>query len=136
MNLSVGSEVSIKKIFTQEEVLEYAKTSGDANPVHFDKEYAKMTPFGKPIVHGLLVASLFGGLLGSKLPGKGTIHLGQTLKFIKPVYVNEEVIAKIEIISIRSDKPIITFDVTCTKEDGEVAITGEAVVVYKGEYFK
>jgi len=95
-----------------------------------------MTPFNKPIVPGLMVASLFGGLLGSKLPGKGTIHLGQTLQFLKPVYMNEEVEATIKIVSIRSDKPVITFQATCIKENGEIAITGEAVVIYKGEYFK
>jgi len=136
MNISIGTEVSVKKAFTQEEVNSYTRTSGDSNPIHYDPEYAKKTPFNKPIVPGLQVASLFGGLLGSKLPGKGTIHIGQTLQFLKPVYMNEEVEATIKIISIRSDKPVITFQVTCSKENGEIAITGEAVVIYKREYFK
>jgi len=136
MNLSVGNHESTKKVFTQEEVNLYTKTSGDSNPIHYDLEYAKMTPFNKPIVPGLQVASLFGGLLGSKLPGKGTIHLAQTLQFLKPVYINEEVKATIKIVSIRSDKPVITFEVTCVKDNGEIALTGESVVIYKGEYFK
>lgn len=136
MDIFLGNKASFKKTFTQEEVSSYTKTSGDSNPIHFDLEYAKMTPFNKPIVPGLQVASLFGGLLGSKLPGKGTIHLGQTLQFSKPVYINEEVEATIKVVSMRSDKPVITFDVTCVKDNGEIAITGEAVVIYKGEYFK
>jgi acyl dehydratase len=136
MNLKIGDTVSIKKSFSQEEVLAYAKSSHDTNPVHFNVEYAAKTIFKKPIVQGLFVSSLFGGLLGSKLPGKGTIHLGQTLQFLKPVYVNEEVEASIRIISIRSDKPVITFKATCIKENGEIAITGEAVVIYRGENFK
>jgi len=136
MDLKIGDTVSIKKLFSQEEVLAYAKSSGDTNPVHFNVEYTARTTFKKPIVQGLFVASLFGGLLGSKLPGKGTIHLGQTLQFLKPVYVNEEVEAIIRIISIRSDKPVITFQATCIKENGEIAITGEAVVIYRGKNFK
>ncbi len=135
MEISIGDQVSIKKAFSQDEVMIYAKLSQDANPVHFDIDYASQTPFIKPIVHGLLVASLFGGLLGSELPGKGTIHLGQSLKFMKPVYVNELVEATIKVISIRKDKPIITFETKCMKENGEVAIIGEAVVMYKGPNF-
>ena len=136
MDLKIGDTVSIKKLFSQEEVLAYAKSFHDTNPVHFNFEYAAKTIFKKPIVQGLFVSSLFGGLLGSKLPGKGTIHLGQTLQFLKPVYVNEEVEAIIRIISIRSDKPVITFQATCIKENGEIAITGEAVVIYRGKNFK
>jgi len=136
MDLKIGDAVSVKKIFSQEEVLAYARSSGDTNPVHFDIEYAAKTTFKDPIVQGLFVASLFGGLLGSKLPGKGTIHLGQTLQFLKPIYVNEEIEATIRIISIRSDKPVITFQATCIKENGDIAITGEAVVIYRGENFK
>ena len=132
----IGQKANTIKAFTQEEVIEYAKISGDTNPIHFDEEHAKLTKFGKPIVPGLLVASLFGGLLGSKLPGNGTIHIAQTLSFKKPVFINENVNAVIEILSIREDKPIITFKVNCIKENGDIAITGESVVMYNGEFFK
>lgn len=131
----LGEKSSFTKTFNQEEVIAYAKSSMDENPVHFDKEYARKTYFKKPIVHGLFVASLFGGLLGSRLPGKGTIHLGQDLKFIQPVFVGEKVTASIEIIHIREDKPIITFRCILVKEDTSVAIEGNAVVIYKGELF-
>lgn len=134
--INIGDNVSIKKKFTADEVQEYASISKDTNPVHFDQKYASETFFKKPIVHGLLVSSLFGGLLGSKLPGKGTIHIGQNLKFIKPVYIEEEVIAEIKIINIRQDKPIITLSTKCYKENKELAIDGEAIVYYKGNYFK
>ncbi|MCK9612726.1 MAG: MaoC family dehydratase [Bacteroidales bacterium] len=131
-----GDKAAIEKIFSQEEVIAYAKSSNDNNPVHFDPDYAEKTPFAKPIVHGMLAASLFGGLLGSDLPGKGTIHLGQELKFIKPVMVGEKVLATIEVTHIREDKPVFTFDCILTKEDGSVAIQGTAVVIFRGEVFK
>ena len=135
IKLSIGDIAEIEKFFSEEEVILYAKISNDSNPIHFDINYASQTSFKKPIVHGLLVASLFGGLLGTHLPGKGTIHLGQDLKFLAPVYVGEKVKAIIKIINIRKDKPIITFSSNCIKENGETAITGKSVVYYKGPFF-
>lgn len=127
-NIQIGDKASIKKVFNEKEILQYAKLSEDTNPIHLDTEYAKKTIFKSRIVYGMLVGSLFGGLLGSKLPGRGTIHLGQTLNFKKPVYVGEEVTAIIEVIKIRSDKPIITFRTLCLKNNNEIAIEGTAIV--------
>ena len=134
--LVLGQKATVKKIFTHEEVKAFANSSQDANPIHLDKEYAAKTFFKKPIVHGMFVASLFGGMLGSELPGNGTIYLGQNLKFIKPNYVGEELTAIIEIINIRGDKPIYTFSTKCYNSKGELTIDGEAVIMYKGEFFK
>lgn len=134
--INIGDIVRVKKIFTADEVKNYGLSSIDTNPIHSDYAYASKTFFKNPIVQGLFVSSLFGGLLGSKLPGKGTIHMGQNLKFIKPVYIGEEVTAEIKIVKIREDKPIITFSTKCYKENKELAIDGEAVVYYKGEFFK
>ena len=128
--IKIGNKVSIKKYFTERDVFEYLKLSGDSNPIHYDKEYAQKTPFKFCIVPGILVGSLFGGLLGSQLPGRGTIHLGQTLNFKNPVYINEEITAIIEVIKTRDDKPIITFKTVCFKNNGEIAVEGEAVVKY------
>ena len=130
--INIGDKASIKKIFTIEEVKNYALSSIDTNPIHFDPEYAAETYFKKPIVQGLLVSSLFGGLLGSELPGKGTIHMGQNLKFIKPVYIGEEIMVEIEVVSIREDKPIISLSTKCYKENkksdcSEFEITPDAV---------
>ena len=130
--LKLGDRVSIIKKFDKENVQEYLKLSGDSNPIHYDEEYAKSTAFKHCIVPGILVGSLFGGLLGSSLPGKGTVHLGQTMSFKKPVFVDEEIKATIEIINIRKDKPIITFKTNCYKTNGDIAIAGEAVVKFVG----
>jgi len=130
--LKIGDKVSNIKKFSKENVLSYLEISGDTNPIHYDDEYANNTSFKACIVPGIMVGSLFGGLLGSKLPGKGTIHLGQTMSFKSPVFINEEIKATIEIIKIREDKPIITFKTICYKNNNEIAIEGEAVVKYEG----
>ncbi len=126
--MKIGDKVTIEKAFNQADILLYTKFSEDTNPIHFDKDYSKKTIFGNNIVPGLLVASLFGGLLGSKLPGEGTIYLGQNLKFRNPVYINEKIKAEIEIIHIRKDKPIITFRTICYKKNNKIVIEGEAIV--------
>jgi len=126
--IKVGMKAEIRRKFTIDEVRLYAKLSRDTNPIHLDDTYAARTIFGKRIVHGVLVASQFGGIFGSTLPGKGAIHLGQTLRFSKPIFVDEEVKILVEVIKVRTDKPVITLRTVVEKENGEIAIEGEAVV--------
>ena len=131
----VGDKATLKKAFTESEVESFVKISLDDNPIHLDREYAKTTAFGQPIVHGILVASLLSGLMGGKFPGHGSVYLGQSLNFKAPVYIDEEVEASVEVIKIREDKPIITLKTLCMKSDGTIAIEGEAVLKYQGLQF-
>jgi enoyl-CoA hydratase len=130
--ITVGQSASVSKRFSEEEVNNFAALSLDFNPVHLDPAFAKTTVFGQQIVHGMLAASLFSGLLGKHLPGEGTIYLGQNLKFKKPIFIDQEVTATVEVIEVREDKPIITLSATCTNDAGQVVISGEAVVMYEG----
>mgnify|MGYP006091790809 CR=1 FL=1 len=136
MKLSIGNKASLEKIFSENEVKLFGKISNDTNPIHIDKDYASQTIFKKPIVHGMLAASLFGGLLGSKLPGKGTIYLNQNIKFLKPNFVGEKVIVTIEIIKIIKEKSIYIFSTKCFNSSNDLTIEGEATIMYKGEFFK
>ena len=126
--LKVGDKASISKTFTEEDVFRFAEISTDRNPLHLDKDFGKASIFGKRIVHGMLAASLFSGLIGMKLPGEGSIYLGQNLKFKAPVAIGEKVTASVEIIKIRADKPIVTLRTVCIDSGGTVVIEGEAVV--------
>ena len=74
--------------FSQEEVNRFAEVTGDKNPVHTDAEYAAKTMFKRPIMHGMLSASLFSKVFGTLFPGEGTIYLKQSLNFLKPMYVD------------------------------------------------
>jgi 3-hydroxybutyryl-CoA dehydratase/enoyl-CoA hydratase len=126
--LKVGDKASRSKMFTDDDVKRFAEVSTDKNPIHLDAEYAKNTIFKQRIVHGMLVGSLFSGILGCDLPGEGTIYLGQTLSFKAPVPLNEQVTATVEVLSIREDKPIAIFKTTCVDSQGKVVIEGEATV--------
>ena len=118
----------IIKRFVDEDILTFSELSNDKNPIHLDSNFASKTNFGRKIVHGMLIASLFSGLLGEKLPGKGTIYLGQTITFIKPVFINEEVTASVEIKYIRKDKPIYTLKTICETKLNGIVVDGEAIV--------
>ena len=126
--LKIGDSASIIKRFVEEDILIFSELSQDKNPIHLDSNFASKTNFGRKIVHGMLIASLFSGLLGEKLPGKGTIYLGQTITFIKPVFINEEVTASVEIQYIRKDKPIYTLKTICETKLNGIVVDGEAIV--------
>ncbi|UCH44771.1 MAG: MaoC family dehydratase [Nitrospiraceae bacterium] len=127
-NLKVGNRASLSKAFTEEDVLQFANISADTNPIHLDKNFAADSVFGQRVVHGMLIASLFSALVGVKLPGEGTIYLGQSLNFKAPVFIDEQVTASVEIVKIREDKPIVTLRTLCINSEGRTVVDGEAVV--------
>ena len=126
----LGQQADIKRSFSEQDVNDFARLSGDFNPIHVDPEFAKTTIFGQRIVHGVLVSSLFSNLLAEKVPGKGSIYLGQNFKFKKPVFFDQVITAKVEVINVREDKPIVTLLTICTNEQGEELISGEAVLMF------
>jgi 3-hydroxybutyryl-CoA dehydratase len=127
-NLKIGQFVQSKRTFTSKDVETFSLLSNDINPIHIDKKYASDTIFGDRIVHGIFVSSIFSALIANELPGPGSIYLSQDLKFHLPIYHNEEVLAKVKIIKIRSEKSIITLDTTITNKHNKVAVSGTAVV--------
>ena len=128
--LEVGMRASLSKVFSDEEVRTFAALSGDANAIHLDDQAAAESPFGRRVVHGMLVSSLFSAVLGQELPGAGTVYLAQNLKFRQPVFLDEEVKAEVEVLTVRTDKPIATIRTVCRNAGGDVVIEGEAVVLF------
>ncbi len=126
--LKVGDRASLSRAFTEEDVNQFANLSADTNPIHLDQSFAEESVFGQRIVHGMLIASLFSALVGVKLPGKGSIYLGQSLRFKGPVLIGEQVTASVEIVKIRADKPIVTLRTLCINTEGLIVVEGEAVV--------
>ncbi len=128
-DIKIGDKAKVVKAFTKEDVQSFAELSTDKNPVHLDEEYAKNTIFKRNIVHGILVSSLISSVLGTKLPGEGSIYMSQELKFLKPVYIGDECTAEVEVLSKRDDKQILVLKTTVTTNNSETeVITGEAVL--------
>ena len=126
--LYVGQSASISRRFTTKEVELFSDLCMDKNPVHLDEEYAKNSIFGNRIVYGYLTASLFSGIIGSILPGAGSIYLNQNMNFRKPVYHNELITTTCTITHIREDKPIVTLETICRNEKNEIVIDGTALI--------
>lgn len=130
--LKIGQKASVQKTFTAADVTAFAGISLDVNPIHMSDKYAESTIFGKRIVHGILTSGLISAVLANKLPGPGTIYLGQELKFTAPVYLGDDITATVEIVEIREDRKIIKLDTTCVNQDGKKVITGLATVKFDG----
>jgi acyl dehydratase len=129
MTFKVGDSAEITKTIEQADIDAFASVSGDHNPVHVDEEFAKTTRFGRRIAHGMLTASLISSVLANKLPGEGSVYLGQTLQFVAPVFPGDEVTARVTVKDIREDKPILKLETICVNQRDEIVIRGEATVL-------
>ena len=125
----VGASASSKHVVTAADVEAFALLTGDSNPIHLDDEYAAGTRFGRRIAHGMLGAGYVSALLGTRLPGPGSIYLNQTLRFTAPVFVGDSITATVTIEEIRSDKPIVTVRTECANQEGVLVLTGEATLL-------
>jgi 3-hydroxybutyryl-CoA dehydratase len=129
--LPLGRAASMSRTVTEDDVVLFAGLTGDVNPVHLDEAIARKTRFEGRIAHGMLSAGLVSAVLGSKLPGPGTIYLGQTLKFRAPVRIGDTVTATCTITSAREDKPVYTLSTVVVNQDGATVLDGEATVLHE-----
>ncbi|MCY2686956.1 MaoC family dehydratase [Salinimicrobium sp. TH3] len=130
MDLKIGDKASLTKEFSEQDVKDFSVLSGDQNPIHFDEEYAKKSRFGRRIVQGPMVVSLIGGILGSQLPGPGTIYLSQETFFKKPVFLDQKLTAWVEVVNVRKDKPVVTLKSWVENDEGEVVVDGTSVILF------
>lgn len=130
MKLKIGDTATRSKTITDVDIRAFADVSGDHNPIHIDDEFASQTMFGKRIAHGMLSASLISAVLANDLPGHGSIYLGQTLKFVAPVLIGDEITARVTVTYVREGKPIAKLETVCTNQRKEIVIEGEATVHY------
>jgi 3-hydroxybutyryl-CoA dehydratase len=115
---------------TSHMVSEFAKLTGDDNPIHLDDEIAEMSIFGRRIAHGLLSASLFSMVLGSHFPGPGTIILSMDIKFKAPVYVDEQVRLLFKIKETTPERKRLIIETICEDMDGQRQIEGKVMVLF------
>lgn len=127
--LKIGDKDYVMKTITEADVYLYAGITGDFNPAHINQVEAEKSMFKGRIAHGMLTAGLISAVLGTKLPGPGTIYLGQELKFTKPVRFGDTIKAEAEVIEIVSEKNRLKLKTTCTNQNGEVVLDGVATVL-------
>ena len=126
--IAVGDSASLSRTVTQQDIELFAIISGDVNLAHMDQAYADADMFHKIIAQGMLEAGLISAVLGTKLPGPGTIYLGQDLRFLHPVSIGDRITATLTVTEKHPEKRDLVLDCRCTNQDGELVISGTAYV--------
>lgn len=122
--LKIGMKGSVTKKITQEDVDNFIKICNDINPIHVDEKFTSNTPLKTKIVHGILVSSLISTVVGTKVPGPGSVWLDQNLRFLIPVRINDTVTAISEILTKIEERQQVIVRTTCINQRGEVVIEG------------
>jgi len=127
-DLSVGMAAVFGKTVTEADIMAFAGVSGDTNPIHLHADFAKASRFGERIAHGMLSASFISTVVGTKLPGPGSIYVSQSLNFKAPVKIGDTVTARCEIVEIVPERKRIKLKTECLCGD-KVVLDGEAVIL-------
>ena len=125
-SIYLGAVATMEKTFTEEDIQQFAKLTGDYGKLHTDAAFAAKYGFGRPVVHGILTGSLLSSIMGTTLPGAGTILMDEQLTFTAPVYAGDTITASMKLVHVEEKKRwyIGKFTGTCKKSDGTVAVEG------------
>ena len=125
----VGRNASFSKTISESDVYMFAGITGDFNPIHVDAEKSKDSIFGKRIVHGILVTGFLSTIIGTSMPGEGTIYMEQDIKFVKPVYIGDTITAVVRIAEVlNEEKKILKLDTIIRNQNNDIVCDGYAVV--------
>lgn len=127
--IKLGDFAELVRTLTAQDIDAFAVVSGDVNPAHVDAEFAEADIFHKVIAHGMWGGALISNVLGTQLPGPGTIYLEQSLKFLKPVGIGDTVTVRVTVTQRDADKKRLTLDCLCTNAQGKPVIAGQAHVI-------
>ena len=127
-DLSIGQSAEYDRTVTESDILQFSELSGDTNPLHLDESYAAQTLFKGRIAHGMLSVGFLSAVLGTRLPGPGSIYVTQNLRFKAPVRIGDKVVAKVEVVALDQPGNRATFKTTCLVGD-KVVIDGDAVLM-------
>ncbi|MBT9136499.1 MAG: (R)-specific enoyl-CoA hydratase [Firmicutes bacterium] len=130
VEFTIGTIARMERLITEDDIQSFARLSGDYSPIHMDEEYAKNTRFKGRIAHGMLTAGFISAVLGTQLPGDGTIYLSQTLKFMAPVRIGETVVVEVEVVEMDTAKNRARLKTTGRTEQAGTVVEGEALVMY------
>ncbi|MDG2308853.1 MAG: MaoC family dehydratase [Candidatus Binatia bacterium] len=123
----IGDRASFTKTFTAEDVAQFAALCGDEHPAHRDGDYSRESRYGRPVVHGMLTASLLSTTNGLLLGTPGAISIEQTLRFLRPVFIGDTITATSEIVKLLPEQRRLRCRTTCTNQDGDSVLVGDAL---------
>ena len=129
MELNIGDSFTVTREVSDELVRAFAELSGDRNPIHLDEDFAAKTRFGRRIAHGMLSGAFISAVLGNEFRERKIVYLSQTMRFTAPTYIGDVISTTATVKAIRPEKGIVTLDTVCTKQSGEVTLTGESIVM-------
>jgi 3-hydroxybutyryl-CoA dehydratase len=128
--VNVGHKVTFSKTVTEEDIVLFAKVTGDNQPLHLDDAFAARTRFKKRIAHGMLSAGFISAALGTRLtPDAVVVYLSQQLRFRLPVAIGDTITADVEVTAIDPEKNVVTLRTDCLNQNGEAVVKGEATVL-------
>lgn len=127
--LKIGDRGSIAKTITETDIYNYSGITGDFSWLHVNEERSKKGPFGRRIAHGMLTIGLVSAVVGTEMPGAGTIYVSQTMNFRRPVFIGDTITAEVEVIDIDMGKKLVRLKTTCTNQSGETVLIGEGIVI-------
>lgn len=127
--LSVGDSAALSRLVREGDIARFVDAVGDHNPVHSDPAFAAATPFGDPIAPGIWTAGLISGVIGTRLPGPGSIYVTQDLRFLKPVRAGDTITAQVEVHEIVRERNRVRLGTVCVNQRGEEVLVGEAWVL-------
>lgn len=130
-DIVVGEKKEFTVTITESMVDDFAKLSGDFNPIHMDDKYANLSGFQSRVCHGVLLASFFSRLVGMYLPGKRALYFSQSLNFINPCYANESILVRGQVISKSTSTRIITLKTSIINSVGKCIVEGQAKVIVR-----
>jgi acyl dehydratase len=126
--LQVGDVVEKTRVVSAEDVRRFAEITGDFNPVHVDPEFAENSPFGRMIAHGPVALGLAGQIVGTRMPGLGTVAVSATIRHLYPIYVEDRVTTKAEVTAIDPETRNVTIGLTWKNQEGRLVAEGDTVV--------
>lgn len=131
--LHIGSSASLSRTLTEEDVILFARVSGDIDPVHLDEDYAQRTRFNGRIVHNMFSAGLISAALATVMPGPGTLYLGQTLNFRHPIRPGDELTVTLTVAGKQDEERQVVIDCKVVNQDSQLVVDGEARVTVPAE---
>lgn len=123
----VGQKAELTRDVSKRDIEMFTAISGDRNPLHYDEELASATKFGEIIVQGGVTSAILNAVVAEKLPGPGTVFLHVDWNFKAPVRPGDKITGAVEVLTVRSDKPLTELKTTVTRDDGTLALEGTAL---------